>query len=90
MEEPAVKQCCAVFYSSDVARFLLGDSFHPGGAALTRRLGTLLDLSPDSHVLQERHITRTQRATMHPASLVPPPARVPDRLPGLKYHWSWV
>jgi arsenite methyltransferase len=51
MEEPAVKQCCAAFYSSDVARFLLGDSFHPGGTALTSRLGTLLDLSPDSQVL---------------------------------------
>lgn len=51
MEEPAVKQCCAAFYSSDVARLLLGDSFHPGGAALTSRLGALLNLSPDAHVL---------------------------------------
>ncbi len=51
MEEPGVKQCCATFYSSDFARLLLGDSFHPGGASLTHRLGTLLNLSPRSTVL---------------------------------------
>ncbi len=51
MESPLVKQCCAAFYGSDVARLLLGDSFHPGGVALTERLGSLLQLSPHSHVL---------------------------------------
>ena len=30
MEEQGVKQCCAAFYGSDLARYLLGDSFHPG------------------------------------------------------------
>ncbi len=30
---------------------LLGESFHPGGAALTERLGQLLALTPESRVL---------------------------------------
>ncbi len=51
MEETSVKQCCATFYGSDLARFLLGDSFHPGGTKLTGRLGTLLNLTPGSSVL---------------------------------------
>lgn len=33
-----VKTCCATAYSSEAARFLLGDRFHPGGASLTSRL----------------------------------------------------
>src|ERR1017187_1371033 len=51
MEEQSVKQCCATFYGSDLARYLLGDSFHPGGTRLTERLGNLLALTPESHVL---------------------------------------
>jgi ubiquinone/menaquinone biosynthesis C-methylase UbiE len=51
MEEQSVKQCCARFYGSDLARHLLGDSFHPGGTRLTERLGELLTLTPESHVL---------------------------------------
>jgi len=30
--------CCGDFYASDAVRLLLGDSFHPGGEALTREL----------------------------------------------------
>jgi ubiquinone/menaquinone biosynthesis C-methylase UbiE len=33
-----VKTCCAAAYGSTVARLLLGDSFHPGGRALTMKL----------------------------------------------------
>ncbi len=33
-----IKACCAATYLSAAARFLLGDSFHPGGAELTSRL----------------------------------------------------
>ncbi len=33
-----VKSCCAAAYSSAAARFLLGDSFHPGGSQLTSKL----------------------------------------------------
>jgi ubiquinone/menaquinone biosynthesis C-methylase UbiE len=50
-QDASVKQCCAAFYGSDVAHLLLGDSFHPGGTALTTRLGTLLEVSPGSRVL---------------------------------------
>src|SRR5579863_7029771 len=46
-----VKQCCARLYESDVARMLLGDSFHPGGTKLTERLGALLGLTAQSRVL---------------------------------------
>lgn len=46
-----VKQCCARAYGSDVARFLLGDSFHPGGVELTGELVNLLQLTKSSRVL---------------------------------------
>jgi ubiquinone/menaquinone biosynthesis C-methylase UbiE len=49
--ESNVKQCCAAFYGSDLARLLLGESFHPGGTALTERLGRLMQLTRDSRVL---------------------------------------
>jgi len=45
------KQCCARLYESDFAKLLLGDSFHPGGTRLTERLGELLELTPESRVL---------------------------------------
>lgn len=46
-----IKSCCALLYESDWATMLLGDSFHPGGLALTQRLGQLLDLQPGQRVL---------------------------------------
>jgi len=46
-----LKQCCAKLYESDLAKILLGDSFHPGGLKLTGRVGSLLHLAPESHVL---------------------------------------
>jgi SAM-dependent methyltransferase len=50
--EPAdVKQCCARLYESDIVSLLLGESYHPGGVALTERLGVLLNLTAESHVL---------------------------------------
>jgi ubiquinone/menaquinone biosynthesis C-methylase UbiE len=45
------KQCCARLYESEIVSRLLGESYHPGGAALTERLGQLLGLSPESRVL---------------------------------------
>lgn len=51
MDSLQVKQCCANVYGSDAARFLLGDSFHPGGLELTGRLARLLNLTPQSIVL---------------------------------------
>src|ERR1035437_5824108 len=50
-EHEQVKQCCARLYESDLTRFLLGESFHPGGLQLTGRLGRMLGLSAASQVL---------------------------------------
>jgi arsenite methyltransferase len=47
----ALKNCCALLYESDFAKALLGDSFHPGGLKLTERLGSLLQLTAKSRVL---------------------------------------
>lgn len=46
-----IKVCCATFYQSDVVRMLLGDVLHPGGLALTHRLGEAIELGPDDRVL---------------------------------------
>ncbi|MCP4937305.1 MAG: class I SAM-dependent methyltransferase [bacterium] len=46
-----LKSCCANLYESDWAKILLGDSFHPGGLALTQRLGQMLNLQPGDRVL---------------------------------------
>jgi arsenite methyltransferase len=46
-----IKACCAAAYSSAAARFLLGDSFHPGGASLTTRLARALRVGPGDLVV---------------------------------------
>lgn len=46
-----IKACCAAVYESDWARLLLGDTFHPGGLALTEQLGSLIGLGPGQRVL---------------------------------------
>jgi hypothetical protein len=46
-----LKQCCASFYGSDAARWLLADCWHPGGLTLTRHLAAQLQLSADSRLL---------------------------------------
>ncbi len=46
-----LKSCCADAYSGEWARLLLGDTFHPGGVALTERLGRVLGLAPGVRVL---------------------------------------
>ena len=46
-----LKACCAAAYGSDVVTLLLGDSYHPGGLGLTRRLAAALGLSPGARVL---------------------------------------
>lgn len=51
MIDAAAKSCCALAYESEVARWLMGDSFHPGGLALTERLGERLGLKPGLKVL---------------------------------------
>lgn len=54
MTRPApeeVKSCCAAAYQSDAVALLLGESYHPGGTRLTRRLAGLLRLTPRERVL---------------------------------------
>lgn len=46
-----LKSCCADIYGSDWARLLLGESIHPGGTRLTDRVADLLQLGPDTRVL---------------------------------------
>lgn len=41
-----VKACCAAVYGRDAVALILGDSYHPGGSVLTRRLGRALHLRP--------------------------------------------
>jgi arsenite methyltransferase len=48
---PEAKACCAATYGSDVVALLLGDSYHPGGLGLSRRLAARLDLRPAQRVL---------------------------------------
>jgi SAM-dependent methyltransferase len=49
--DQTIKACCAALYAGDWVRLLLGESFHPGGLALTERLGELLGLGPGRRVL---------------------------------------
>jgi ubiquinone/menaquinone biosynthesis C-methylase UbiE len=43
--------CCAVSYGHPLARWLLGDSFHPGGLALTERLAVEIGIEPTQKIL---------------------------------------
>ena len=44
VDPAAVKACCAAAYGHDAVALLLGESYHPGGLALTRRLADQLRL----------------------------------------------
>jgi SAM-dependent methyltransferase len=46
-----VKACCARSYQSDVVALILGESYHPGGLELTRRLAGSLGLRSGQKVL---------------------------------------
>jgi SAM-dependent methyltransferase len=46
-----VKSCCAAVYGLDLIGLFLGNSYHPGGAALTRRLADAMALRPGQSVL---------------------------------------
>lgn len=45
------KSCCAAVYGVDLVGLFLGESYHPGGIELTRRLATLVELLPGQRVL---------------------------------------
>ncbi|MBH1938037.1 class I SAM-dependent methyltransferase [Streptomyces sp. AV19] len=51
MNSDEIKACCADAYAKDAVALLLGDSYHPGGTALTRRLAGRLTLTPGARVL---------------------------------------
>jgi len=51
IEPEALKGCCAAAYSTDLVALLLGDSYHPGGLALTRRLADATGIGPGNDVL---------------------------------------
>ncbi|MDH2393953.1 methyltransferase domain-containing protein [Streptomyces sp. HNM0663] len=51
MTHEEIKSCCADAYSRDIVAMLLGDSYHPGGTALTRRLADRLALAQGMRVL---------------------------------------
>ncbi|HUR23934.1 MAG TPA: methyltransferase domain-containing protein, partial [Acidimicrobiales bacterium] len=46
-----VKLCCARSYQRDAVAMILGESYHPGGLDLSRRLGRSLDLRTGDRVL---------------------------------------
>jgi hypothetical protein len=46
-----LKLCCASSYQRDVVSLILGDSYHPGGTELTRRLARSLELRPGMRVV---------------------------------------
>ena len=45
------KSCCAALYELEPVRILLGETLHPGGLALTQRLGRLAGIGRDDTVL---------------------------------------
>lgn len=45
------KACCAAAYSTDLVAAVLGESYHPGGRALTRRLAAATGLRAGQRVL---------------------------------------
>lgn len=50
-DSDSVKACCATAYGFDLVTLFLGESYHPGGAVLTRRLAEAIDLQPGERVL---------------------------------------
>ncbi len=46
-----IKACCAAAYQRDAVALILGESYHPGGLELTRRLGRCIGLQPRERVL---------------------------------------
>ena len=47
----AQKSCCGALYELEPVRLLLGDTLHPGGLALTHRLGKLMGIERGQLVL---------------------------------------
>lgn len=50
-EPVGAESCCTAFYEQDWVRYLAGDVFHPGGAALTTRMVESMHLEPGARML---------------------------------------
>jgi SAM-dependent methyltransferase len=50
-DSATVKACCAAAYGVELVTMFLGESYHPGGTALTRRLADRLGLEAGAQVL---------------------------------------
>ena len=46
-----LKSCCAISYESDLAKSLLGESYHPGGLDLSRSMAKTANIKSGSRVL---------------------------------------
>jgi len=51
MTPEEIKACCAVSYQQDAVALILGDSYHPGGLALTRHVARSIHLQSGERVL---------------------------------------
>ena len=51
IQDQSLAGCCAALYELPIIEYLLGDSFHPGGAKLTQQLASATLVSPNSSVL---------------------------------------
>jgi len=77
-----LKRCCAAAYDHDAVKLLVGDPLHPGGAQLTERLGRILNLGPQTRVLDV--------AAGRGASALILAARFGCEVVGLDYSWRNV
>jgi ubiquinone/menaquinone biosynthesis C-methylase UbiE len=50
VDAATVRACCAAAYGHDAVALLLGESYHPGGLALTRRIADQIGLRPGHRV----------------------------------------
>ncbi len=79
VDAATVKACCTSVYEHEAAGWLLGESFHPGGTALTERLAELLDLSHGQRVLDVAagrgasavHLAASRDLSVHGVDLSP-------------------
>lgn len=51
LDTQPVGACCSIIYSHPLATWLIGESFHPGGMALTDELARLSELGPGKRLL---------------------------------------
>ena len=51
LDAAPIGACCSIIYSHPLATWLIGESFHPGGLALTDELAQLTELGPGMRLL---------------------------------------